>query len=82
MTFTLEAFAPRDDGGAGACLMLDHVAVHLGVSVRSVQRLIASGRLRKLPLDRLVRIAPAELLRFLEGRPHAAPSEADTSNIK
>lgn len=82
MTFTLDTFNMADAALTERCFDLDHVAVHLGVSVRSVQRLIASGRLRKLPLDRLVRIAPAELLRFLEGRPHAASSEADTSNIK
>lgn len=57
---------------AEGCLTLGEVADVLGTSVRTVQRLVASGRLRKLPLGRLVRVTPAELQRLLEGRSHPA----------
>jgi len=32
------------------CLTVDQIAAALGISTRSVQRMIASGKLRKLPL--------------------------------
>lgn len=45
------------------------VATPLGISCRSVQQLIATGKLRKLPLVRAVRIAPAEFQRLCIGGP-------------
>ena len=62
---------------AEACLTLDEVAELLGVSVRSVQRLIAERKLRKVPLARSPRIAPSEFARFIAGRPHPDETTGD-----
>jgi excisionase family DNA binding protein len=51
-------------------LRIPEVAEHLGVSRRTVQAWIASGRLRVVRLGRrCVRIDPAELARFVEVGP-------------
>jgi hypothetical protein len=49
----------------------------IGVSPRSVRRLIAAGKLRKLPLARAIRISFGDLERFIRGEPPAtdAPTE-------
>lgn len=57
------------------CFTVEQVAEILGASARTVQRLIAAGKLRKLPLQRLVRIAPAELERLLAGKPIPTATE-------
>ncbi len=48
-------------------LTIDDVAFALGVCTRTVHRLIASGRLRKLPLQRAVRVSLNDLKQFLAG---------------
>jgi hypothetical protein len=68
-------------GRFAPCLTLGDVASMLGLSVRSVQRLIAAGRLRKLSLNGAARIAPSELARFLEGGP-LPPAQEDSNHIK
>lgn len=58
-------------------LTLEHVAWVLGVSTRTVRRLVASGRLRKLPLDRLVRISPDDFEAFLNAHPRKHREHGD-----
>jgi excisionase family DNA binding protein len=53
-------------------LTLEQVSLLLGVSPRTARRLIAAGKLRKLPLTRAVRIGFEDLERFLRGEAPAA----------
>jgi excisionase family DNA binding protein len=50
-------------------LTLEQAAWVIGVSPRSVRRLIAAGKLRKLPLTRAIRISFEDLERFIRGEP-------------
>ena len=50
-------------------LTLEQAAWVIGISPRSVRRLIALGKLRKLPLIRAIRISFEDLERFIKGEP-------------
>ncbi len=49
-------------------LTVRQVAVYLGVSEKTVRRLIASGQLRCIHIGRLTRIDPGDVSRWLSAR--------------
>ena len=49
-------------------LPLDHVAESLGVSAKTVRRLIAKGELVACRLGRLVRVHPDDLAAYIDRR--------------
>lgn len=81
MTFVGDASNAGGEDLMRACLTLEEIAIQLGVSTRTVERLIAKRKLRKVPLEGRVRVTPAEFRRFLEGRPHAESPEPNINNI-
>jgi excisionase family DNA binding protein len=58
-------------------LTLEQAAWVIGVSPRSVRRLIAAGKLRKLPLTRAIRISFEDLERFIKGEPPMSDAPTD-----
>lgn len=62
------------------CLTREDVAERLGVHPRTVTRLIAAGRLQKVPLPGATRITPDEFARFLAGKPISAADDASRNN--
>ena len=66
--------APDDERPRGKLLDAAEVAERCGVSLRTVRRWIAAGDLVEHRLGRLVRVAEADLERFLEA--HRLPGGA------
>jgi len=52
----------------GGLLTARQVATFMGVSEKTVRRLMASGRLRCIRIGRLARIDPGDVSRFLAAR--------------
>jgi excisionase family DNA binding protein len=69
--------APIPDQHPRQPLTLEQVAWVVGVSPRSVRRLIALGKLRKLPLTRAIRISFEDLERFIRGEPPVTDAPTD-----
>ena len=55
-------------GLSNGLLTLRQVAGFLGVSEKTVRRLVAAGKLRCVRLGRVLRFQPADLFRFVEAR--------------
>jgi excisionase family DNA binding protein len=69
--------APTPDQHPRQPLTLEQAAWVIGVSPRSVRRLIAAGKLRKLPLTRAIRISFEDLERFIKGEPPVTDAVTD-----
>jgi excisionase family DNA binding protein len=57
---------PRDE--ATGLLKLSDAAAMLGISTRTVRRLVAEGEIKWIRIHRLVRLDVADVLRFIEAQ--------------
>ena len=58
----------------------DEAAERLGVSVRTVERLVATGRLPQVHLERLARFRVKDIEAFVDGLPESRPDAVDEGN--
>ncbi len=67
------------DGGrrAGALLTVSDVAAQLGVCTATVYQLVGEAQLPHVRVLNAIRVAPADLATFIEGRRRAGPEPAD-----